>query len=47
MPNMVSHKSIRKKTTTTNKLETSQRAMERRMLNVKPKDRIRNTTIKK
>ena len=28
------------------KLETSQRAMERRMLNVKLKDRIRNTTIK-
>ena len=28
------------------KLETSQRAMERRMLNVKLKDRIRNTTIR-
>ena len=27
-------------------LETSQRAMERRMLNVKLKDRIRNTTIR-
>ena len=40
-------KALEKKTTTTNKLETSQRAMERRMLNVKPKDRIRNTTIKK
>ena len=28
------------------KLETSQRAMERRMLNVKLKDRIRNTSIR-
>ena len=28
------------------KLETSQRAMKRRMLNVKLKDRIRNTTIR-
>ena len=28
------------------KLETSQQAMERRMLNVKLKDRIRNTTIR-
>ena len=28
------------------KLEISQRAMERRMLNVKLKDRIRNTTIR-
>ena len=28
------------------KLETSQRAMERRMLNVKLKDRIRNTIIR-
>ena len=37
---MVSHKSIVKK------LETSQRAMERRMLKVKLEDRIRNTTIR-
>ena len=40
MPNMVSHKSISKK------LETSQRGMERKMLNVKLKDRIRNTTLR-
>ena len=37
---MVSHKSISKE------LETSQRAMERRMLNVKLEDRIRNTTFR-
>ena len=42
MPNMVSHK----KTTLFKKLETSQRAMERRMLNVKLKDRFRNTIIR-
>ena len=29
------------------KLETSQRAMEKKMLNVKLKDRIRNTIIRK
>ena len=38
--NRVSHKAVVKK------LETSQRAMEMRMLNVKLKDRIRHTTIR-
>ena len=41
MLNMVSNKSISKET-----IETSQRSVERRILNVKLKDRIRNTNIR-
>ena len=41
MPNTVSHKKALVK-----KLETSLRAIERKMLNVKLTDRIRNTTIR-
>ena len=40
MPNVVCHKNIEEK------LETSQRAMERKMLSVKLKDRIGNTIIR-